>query len=192
MDEEIVKHDPLENYNPLQTPTLQITARPYIGKICLKGPSENKDFLATAKAVLQTPLPLEPNHFVTFGGLTILWIGPDEWLVHCQEEWEEVLDYGLNAKLKRFSGAVINVSDYYVMLRIAGDKARALLQKSVPLDLYPPSFGPGRVAGTVLQKATITLAQVDATQFDIQMRRSFAAYVWHYLMDGAREFAETP
>ena len=65
-----------------------------------------------------------------------------------------------------------------------------LYYKNPSLDLRPPHFGPGRVAGTVLQKATIMLAQVDKTRFDIQMRRSFATYVWDYFMDGAREFTE--
>ena len=89
--------------------------------------------------------------------------------------------------------AAVDVSDYYTVIRVTGFKARALMQKGCPLDLHPRAFGPGQCAGTVFHHAAVFVAQTDALDdgsatYDVQIRWSFAKYLWDYFADGAREW----
>jgi len=76
-----------------------------------------------------------------------------------------------------------------MILELSGDKARALLLKGCPLDLHPSVFKPGQCAQSVLGKTSVTLWQIaDAPVYRMIVRRSFADYLGHWLIDAAREF----
>ncbi len=167
--------------------------RPFVGKLNLRGDPENTSFMTAASKALGTDLPTEPLSFVEADGFRIHWIGFDHWLIHVPEGAEGPLKTKLEAALDGIHSAVTDVSDYYTVIRVSGAKARALLAKGCPLDLHPRRFGPGQCAGTVFHHAALFIAQTDAADdgsasYDIQIRWSFAQYLWDYFADGAREW----
>lgn len=167
--------------------------RPFVGKLNLRGDPANTSFMTAAAKALGTDLPTEPCRFVEKDGVRLHWIGFDHWMIHVPEGAEGPLKAKLQTALEGIHAAVVDVSDYYTIIRVSGAKARRLLQKGVPLDLHPRAFGPGRCAGTVFHHAAIFLAQTDASDdgsatYDIQIRWSFAQYLWDYFVDGAREW----
>jgi sarcosine oxidase subunit gamma len=57
------------------------------------------------------------------------------------------------------------------------------------LDLHPRVFGPGRAAQSTLGRVSILIEQIDAAPtFEIVVGRSFAAYLWAWLVDAGLEF----
>ncbi|MBP5857794.1 hypothetical protein KAJ83_12305 [Marivibrio halodurans] len=167
--------------------------RPFVGKLTLRGDPSNADFMAAAGKVLGTDIPTDPCRFVEHDGFRVHWIGFDNWLIHVPEGAEGPLKTKLEAALEGIHSAIVDVSDYYTVIRVQGAKARRLLQKGCPIDLHPRTFGPGQCAGTVFHHAAIFLAQTDAdtdggASYDIQIRWSFARYLWDYFVDGAREW----
>ena len=84
--------------------------------------------------------------------------------------------------------SVVDLSDNFTTLRLSGAKARWVLSKGWPVDLHPRAFGPGRCAQSHLAHANIILWQSDDTpSYQIFVRRSFARYLWDWLVDAALE-----
>lgn len=182
-------HTPLDDRPAWQGRTAVIAERPHIGKVTLRGDPDLPAFREAAEARLGAALPLAPNTVAEGGGLTVSWVGPDEWLILTEPGAEGALIDGLREALADVHAAVVDVSDYYTVIRLSGPRARDVMAKGCPLDLHPRAFGPGRCAGSLYGKAAIRLIQVDeAPTYDIMVRWSFADYLWRYLVDAAEEW----
>ena len=60
---------------------ISIKEIPFVGKLNLRGNQKDKDFLSNAGSILNTLIPLEPNTSNNNNDLTIIWLGPNEWLI---------------------------------------------------------------------------------------------------------------
>ena len=114
------------------------------------------------------------------------WLAPDEWLLSCPPAESADLERRLRAALDG-AFAVTNVTGGYAVLEIAGPDARTALAKSTPLDVDPRAFAPGRVAGTVFAKTTLTLRHVEDGRYELICRRSFADYVARWIARASAE-----
>ena len=89
---------------------------------------------------------------------------------------------------------LVDVSDYYTMIELAGAKARELLMKLTTLDLHPRAFRAGMVTGSVFGRANATLWQAAddgesaGPVFRLFIRWSMADYLWCVLADAGREW----
>jgi sarcosine oxidase subunit gamma len=117
-----------------------------------------------------TGFPIEPNTTAVVAGATVLWLGPDEWLV-------------LGATETDFpdAAAAIDVSANRVAFELAGHDAADVLATGCALDL--DRFEPGRCAQTLLARAQVILHRPDAETFRILVRPSFAPYLSAWLGD---------
>ena len=168
---------------------LQIIETPFVGHINLRGRPDNAKFIQSVAKVLGTEPPKQANTWTESGDFRIYWMGPDEWLIITRTEAEEKLEQDLRDALKGQFSSVTNVSSGQTLLRISGEKARALLQKGCSFDLHPNQFKPGQCAQTLLAKAGVLVAMVDdAPVFDLVVRRSFSDYLGLWLQDAAHEF----
>ena len=172
---------------------VKLEARPFFGKVLLRGLGEDAAFLKAAESVLGAGLPLTPNTTVApsrggkggKGGAEwerIFWLGPSEWLIWTsgREELLSALDGGLSG----LHSAAVDVSDYYAVLRVSGDLAREVLAHGCPLDLEGDGFGVGSCAQTRFRSAAILIYFADdAPTFDIQVRWSYAEYLRRYLAE---------
>ncbi|MCR9221191.1 MAG: hypothetical protein NXI21_13290 [Alphaproteobacteria bacterium] len=170
-----------------------IEEHPLLAKISLRGDAADPAFLAGAEAALGLALPTEPLSFVADDAVRIHWIAYDHWMIYGAEGTEHDLLAALAGRLDALHHAAVDVSDYYTVIRVSGAKARALLQKGSPVDLHPRAFWPGKCTGTVFHHAAVFLAQTAELEdggatYDLQIRWSFARYLWDYLVDGAREW----
>ncbi len=169
--------------------------RPLIGKLSLRGDAGDPAFADAAAKTLGVALPTEPTTFVETDRYRVHWIAYDTWSIWTAEGEEGPLKEALETALADVHHAVVDVSDYYTVIRVSGPKARALLAKGCPLDLHPRVFTPGMCAGSVYHHAGIFVAQVaadddGAASYDVQIRWSFAQYLWDYFTDGAREWRD--
>jgi sarcosine oxidase, subunit gamma len=135
------------------------------------------------------PLPLAPNTFHGGPDASVLWLGPDEWLIVGPPGGEEDLE----AQLRRALGeagrsvAIVDVSANRTTIELSGPAARETLERGCPIDLDPPAFGPGHCAQTLVARANVLVAQLDnAPTYQLYVRPSFAAYLVAWLTDAAK------
>ncbi len=116
--------------------------------------------------------PVEPNTIATVDGKTVLWLGPDEWLVlgGSEEDYPQ-------------SAAAVDVSANRVILELAGGDAADVLAQGCSLDLHPSVFAPGSCAQTLLARAQVILVRPDESRFLVLVRPSFAPYLRAWLED---------
>jgi sarcosine oxidase subunit gamma len=148
---------------------------------------------AAADAVglaLGLSLPLEPNTVVRAGESTVLWLGPDEWLVVGAPDTQRDLEQRIRAAAGDEHVSVTDVSAQRTTLLVSGARARDLLAHGCPLDLHPRAFGPGRCAQTMLARAQVVVVVRDepGAGFWVLVRSSFAGYLTDWLLDAAGEY----
>ncbi|TQS25765.1 sarcosine oxidase subunit gamma [Microbispora sp. KK1-11] len=132
-------------------------------------------------------LPLEPGTAVSGGDLTVLWLGPDEWLVTGPDGAAPGLLERLTEAADGEHVSIVDVSAQRTTLVVAGDRARDVLAHGCALDLHPRVFGPGRCAQTMLARAGVVLVAGE-DGFRLLVRSSFAAYVAEWLLDASVEY----
>ncbi|OIJ68138.1 sarcosine oxidase subunit gamma [Streptomyces mangrovisoli] len=170
---------------------LRLAELPFLAQLNVrfdpKGPAAD----AVALALGLAP-PTEPGTAVHGpDGPTLLWLGPDEWLLvsrpGSQGEWEGRIR---SACADTAPVAVTDVSAQRTTLLVAGPRARDLLAHGCALDLHPRAFGPGRCAQTGLARTQVVLVARDApgAGFWVLVRSSFAAYLAEWLLDAATEY----
>lgn len=140
------------------------------------------------EAVLGTGLPQHCGEVSAQGAHTVLWLGPDEWLVVSATTPETLLG-SLQTGAGDGRAQIVDVSANRTVLEISGSAARDVLEKGCPTDLHPRAFADGTSITTTLARVPVLLWKIDATRFRVMPRASLARYVAAWLLDAAQEFA---
>lgn len=119
---------------------------------------------------------------------TVLWLGPDEWLVVSHKE-PHGLTRRLQAAVADGPGCAVDVSANRTVLELSGPSARGVLEKGCPVDLHPRSLGPGCSVATTVGPVAAVLWQVGRTSYRLLPRSSFADYLARWLLDAMQEYA---
>jgi sarcosine oxidase, subunit gamma len=136
---------------------------------------------------LGTPLP-GPGTATTAGGIDVMWLGPDEWLLVAPPDTQHELVARLNRAIGAEVGSVVDTSAARTALLVSGPRARDVLAHGCPLDLHPRAFRPGRCAGTLLARERVVLHARDDGIL-VLVRTSAARYLADWLLDAATEYA---
>jgi heterotetrameric sarcosine oxidase gamma subunit len=143
-----------------------------------------RDALAAALGVAPAAAA---NRCATHGETTILWVGPERWLVVEPERRD--LDTLLRAALAGTSAATTDLGSGRTTLRIAGKRSRDLLAKGSAVDFHARAFPVGACAQGLLGHVGALFHAVDDTpSFDLQIARSYAQTVWEWLCEAAAEY----
>ena len=162
-----------------------LAALPFRGKLILRGGDAVRAPVATLLGIELPPL----LRSAVAGGVEVLGVGPDEWLLLAPPERAEALAQELRAALAGLHHAVVVISDRMTGLVVGGARARDVLSAGCAIDLHPAEFPAGATTRTLLGKATIVLRRPqDADSYEIWVNGSFAPYVWLFLENAAREF----
>ena len=140
------------------------------------------------EGVLGTALPRSAGEVTGHGQHSVLWLGPDEWLVVSQMAAGDLVA-ALAEAVAGAHAAIVDVSANRTVLELRGAAARAALEKGCPLDLHPRSFGPGEAVATTLARVPLILWQVGPESYRLLPRSSFSEYVARWLLDASQEFA---
>ena len=159
-----------------------------VGYLNIRGDSEDAAFVDAIGTVCGVELPREPNT-VSVGTNTMYWLGPNEWLLATPESAAVEIAEKLKKTLKNQHFAVNDLSGGQVTYRLLGDAVAVLLAKGCTLDLHPSVFGPGQCAQSGLAKSAVLLTPLeDGSGYEIVVRRSFADYLWQWLLRAGRDF----
>ena len=165
---------------------VRLAERPLRPILLLRGAPE-AGFLDAVSAILGGAPPTAPNTATETGTATLLWLGPDEWLVQIADEAAPDIPSALADALTGHHAALVDVRDGRTVIRVAGPGATALLAQGCSLDLHPRAFS--GVAQTLLAKVDILLHRVTDDEgepaFDVHVGRSYADYLWRWLTAAA-------
>ena len=162
---------------------------PVRGLLVLRGDGASAAFRSAVSGVLGLEPVREPLTAARRRDVSVLWLGPDEWLVVTPERRVERIERLLREALEGRHAALTDVSHGRVVLTLSGPDARAVLAKGCPLDLHPRVFGPGRCAQSRLARCQALIHQTTAAPaYEIHVARSFAQYAWTWLEDAGGEF----
>lgn len=185
-NKQIMTTSPLWNRDPISGRNT-VAEQELCGKINIRGRTENRRFLTTLEKAIGLSLPLKPNTLSRSDDATCFWLGPDEWLLHCPLQKTNPLIESTRLKLAKQHHALVDVSDYYTVLRLEGPDSETLLAKACPLDLHRRQFPAETCAQTRFGNAGILLDRRGKSPcFDIQVRWSYAEYVWDYLVSAMK------
>ncbi len=159
--------------------TVQVAARAEEGKAV-------RDALAVALGVAPDAAA---NRSTTRGATTILWVGPERWLVVEPERGDRDLATLLRAALAATSAAVTDLGHGRTTLRLVGPRCRDLLAKGSAIDFHPRAFAAGACAqGLLGHVGALFHAIDDRPTFDLHIARSYAQTVWEWLIEAAAEY----
>jgi len=161
----------------------RLSELPLCGKINLRGDSGNKDFCEAIETVTGLGLPTQANTTVFNDQHRLFWLGPDEWLLHLPLNVLDTHIQALRNALGSLHHAVTDVSDYYTIIQLSGEHAHEVLASGSPFDVRPDRFKPGQCAQTHFGHASILLWPEDEQSYCLQIRWSYAQYLYTYLTE---------
>lgn len=154
------------------------------GLLVLRGDPANAALQKAVKAVFGASLPerLSSSESAT---ARLLWLGPDEFWIWCDHAELFALE---QAFLQHETGhcALVNNSGGFTRIALKGADAQTVLMKSVPYPVYADAFPVGKVVGTVFAKTQAVLCRRGEQHWEVVARRSYADYIWRWLVDAAR------
>lgn len=189
---EHVSRSPLHAFGlPLQATAINDTRGvwanelPSLGYVSLRGDSKDRTFVEKVTHSLGVALPTSPCTYAGTDGAKVLWISPDEWLIVSQRDRIGSLAADLKAALQGVRSQVADNSGGYTQVLLRGRNALDVLQHTTVYDFA--ALEPGRVVGTTFGKSSV-YAHRSGEGFCLVMRRSFADYIWRYLIRAAAPY----
>ncbi|WP_197567262.1 sarcosine oxidase subunit gamma [Billgrantia diversa] len=163
--------------------------RALLGHLILRGGAIVLD--EAVREVLGLGLPGQPQGLVVdaSGERSIQWLSPDEWLVIVPGGEVFELETRLRERLADAHYAISDVSGGQTLVELSGEAARELLMKSAIYDVHPSHFPVGKGVTTVFAKATAIIRRPSEERWELVIRRSFADYLYRWLLDAGAEYA---
>jgi sarcosine oxidase subunit gamma len=127
------------------------------------------------------------------GDTSVLWLGPEEFLVVAPVEAHESLGGDLIQALREAlgddEGQVVDLSANRTTFELTGPRSRAVLEKGCSLDLHPRVFTTGTALSTEIGNIPVVLWKTGDESYRIHPRASFAEFLGRWILDGMREYA---
>jgi len=160
-----------------------------IMKLIIRGKS--KEFISTIGKNLSMLLPTEANTSTSGEALTAFWLSPDEWMLISNETVNEdtniykAEDNLINSISKTNLGAVIDVSDQFVMIKMKGNKIFDLFATGSPFNFNEFRNKKGSVVQTILSHIDVIIHLTEINEVNLLVRRSFSEHLYAWINDSA-------
>lgn len=177
----------VELTQPSQRPTVLIEELKAMSHLVLRGNADNPAFVDGVQAALGMALPLAPGSSAQIDVLRVCWQSPDEWLIIGAPGQAGAIEAALREHLSGHY-AVTDVSGGQTLVSLSGPNAENVLKKSTPYDVHLRHFPVGKVVGTTFAKTQVQLRRTGESAFELVFRRSFADYLWMWLVDASQEY----
>jgi sarcosine oxidase subunit gamma len=160
--------------------SVRITVAPPATRVALRAPQES---LAALSSALGVTIPNAPKTSGSKAGRSVLWLGPDEWLV--------IDENGANLMALLAGSGVVHsatdVSHRNVGIVVSGPGAELTLSSGCPQDVSLQAFPVGACTRTLFGKAEIVIYRAEDDTFRVECWRSFADFVFGLLAEGAED-----
>ena len=158
-------------------------------KLILRG--KKRDFLSAFGKSLNLLLPTVPNTSSANEKLTAIWLSPDEWMIFSNQTNKTKMEHNKIEKLlfnnisKTNLGAVVDVSDHFVLIKFSGNKIFELFETGSPFDFNNFKRKNGTVVQTIMAKCDVIIHNIDKTNINLFVRSSFSKYLISWISDSA-------
>lgn len=171
-----------------RVPQADLSILPDAAKFVFRGRPPS---LPAMSAAFGVELPQAINRFNENGRRKAYCLGPDEWLLEAAGEDPAELYAELAPVQASHACSLVDVSHRSDGLRIVGSMSAYVLNHGCPLELSEQQFPVGMCTRTVLGKSPIVLSRTSRDIFEIDVWRSFSAYIWALLDEARQEFPST-
>ena len=160
-----------------------------IMKLIIRG--KTKNFITAIGKNLNIVLPTEANTSTSAEQLTAFWLSPDEWMLISNETVSkdnntyQVEDELIKNISKAKLGAVTDVSDQFVMLKIKGSKVFDLFATGSPFNFNEFKNKKGSVVQTILSHIDVIIHLTEINEANLFVRRSFSQHLYSWMSDSA-------
>ena len=160
-----------------------------IMKLNLRG--KKREFFTAVGKNLDMILPTEPNTSSSSSKLTSIWLSPDEWMIVSNDKVEkDTNQYTLQESLynslsKTNLGAVIDVTDHFVMLELEGKNIYELFASGSPFNFNEFKEKKGSTAQTLLNNIDVVIVNKSENLVNLFVRRSFSEHLCSWINDSA-------
>ena len=160
-----------------------------IMKLNLRG--KKREFFTTVGKHLDMILPTEANTSSSSSKLTSIWLSPDEWMVVSNEKTKkDTNNYDLEESLynsisKTNLGAVVDVTDQFMMLELEGSKVYELFSSGSPFNFNEFKEKKGSSTQTLLNGIDVIILNKDINLVNLFVRRSFSEHLYSWINDSA-------
>ncbi len=180
---------PTAKLSSAQNAGVVVTERQFLGHLILRGNVADAAFCQGVENALGVSLPIKfgPISIDEANGVSIQWMSPDEWLIIVPGGREYEAEVALRDRLEGHF-AVMNVSGGQTVLELSGPSAREVLMKSTHYDVHPDHFPVGKGVSTVFTKGAAIIRRVAEDRWELVIRRSFADYLYRWILDASEEF----
>jgi sarcosine oxidase subunit gamma len=158
-------------------------------KLNLRG--KKREFFTTVGKHLDMILPTEANTSSSSSKLTSIWLSPDEWMVISNEiTKKDTKKYDVEENLyndisKTNLGAVIDVTDHFVMLELEGSKIYELFSSGSPFNFNEFRKKKGSSTQTLLNNIDVIILNKSENLVNLFVRRSFSEHLFSWINDSA-------
>ena len=160
-----------------------------IMKLNLRG--KKREFFTTVGKHLDMILPTEANTSSSSSKLTSIWLSPDEWMVVSNDKTnKDTNNYDLEESLynsvsKTNLGAVVAVTDQFVMLELEGSKIYELFSSGSPFNFNEFKEKKGSSTQTLLNGIDVIILNKGINLVNLFVRRSFSEHLYSWINDSA-------
>ena len=160
-----------------------------IMKLNLRG--KKREFFTVVGKNLDMILPTEANTSSSSSKLTSIWLSPDEWMVISNDKVEKDSNqYTLHESLynslsKTNLGAVIDVTDHFVMLELEGKNIFELFASGSPFNFNEFKEKKGSTTQTLLNNIDVIVHNKAENLVNLFVRRSFSEHLYSWIDDSA-------
>ena len=158
-----------------------------IRKLILRGNS--REFISAVGKVINILIPTEANTSSSNGKITTIWLSPDEWLIFSNtiddKDFNQIEEKLIQNICKTKLGAVIDVTDQFVMINLSGNKIFDLFQTGSPFNFNEFRNKKGATTQTLLAKIDVIIQNKDQNDANLFVRRSFSRHLFSWMSDSA-------
>lgn len=171
---------------PDKQSTITLREQAFLGHLVLRGGAIALD--NALRKVLNLSLPARPLSLTQKDDYSVQWLSPDEWLLIVPQGEEFDTERRLREQLNGEHYAIVNVSGGQTLLTLTGKNVLPLLMKSAVYDVHPANFPSGKGVTTVFANTPMVLRRPDEARWELVVRRSFADYLFRWLLDAGAEY----
>lgn len=166
---------------------LAISEQPFLGRLSLRGSADDERFGAVVRELLGLLSLPRPPKSSSAGDVSLLGLGPDEWLAICRPDQPQALLPNLRKRLQGVDAMAVDVSCAFATLRLTGARSFALLRKgcSAPID----RLSAGDCIRTRVGRHNILISCAEGPALDLHVARSYARSFRAWLTDAAWEWS---
>jgi sarcosine oxidase subunit gamma len=158
-----------------------------IRKLIIRGKS--REFISAVGRAINMLLPTEANTSSSNGEITTIWLSPDEWLIFSNtiddKDFNQIEEKLIQNICKTKLGAVIDVTDQFVMINLSGNKIFDLFQTGSPFNFNEFRNKKGATTQTLLAKIDVIIQNKDQNDANLFVRRSFSRHLFSWMSDSA-------